>query len=69
MAYYSAILFFNLAALTLVFCLLLHYFRVKKNPFFIYYLDWDEASNTNDMKENLLDLDSEMKDYNLDLSQ
>lgn len=69
MAYYSAILFFNLAALTLLFCLFLHYFRVKKNPFFIYYLDWDVASSTNELKENLLDLDSEMKEYNIHLSE
>ncbi len=58
----SAAVFLSIAALVMVVIVVLQIVFVKKNPFYVYYLDWDIGE---DCKGNELDTDQEAIDYNL----
>ena len=58
----SAAVFLSIAALVMVAIVVLQIVFVKKNPFYVYYLDWDIGE---DCKGNELDSDQEAIDYNL----
>lgn len=66
MAYYSAILFFSITGVTLICCILLHLLYIRKNPFYVYYLDWDSQKATQGSLREGLVVDAESPaDYNL----
>lgn len=62
-AYYSAILFFTVAGCYFALVVLLHLYVIRKNPFFVYYLDWEVAEKDTLLREVE---DSELpQDYNM----
>jgi hypothetical protein len=58
----SAVVFLSIASCVMVGIVVIQTFLVARNPFYIYYLDWDIGE---DCRGNELDTDQEATDYNL----
>jgi len=60
--FYAAVVFLSIGSITLFFCVFIQHFVLRKNNFYIYYLDWIVAEKE---KVNNLDVEQEAFDYGL----
>jgi solute carrier family 29 (equilibrative nucleoside transporter), member 1/2/3 len=59
--FYSAVVFLTLGGFLLFMCVLLQFFVLRKNPYYIYYLDWIAAEK----QRVIFDEADEMNDYGM----